>query len=123
MPQETKITQYKCDCCSNTFDSYAEATECELKHKENFYEAKKLKHLPESHPKDDRYTKHCVDCGICVCEYAREWDGHRNNKGNLIFVIDNKRVFNGLRCLNCYDKLEVTIVCLLESVHEQLSKS
>lgn len=53
------------------------------------------------HKDDDRYKKHCVDCGKLLYRYEACWDGHRNERGDLIEQHDAVRILDGLRCLDC----------------------
>jgi len=55
----------------------------------------------------DSYVYFCVDCGIKLLEYAVEYDGHRNERGNVIYKHDGPapKFFDGNRCEPCDKKV------------------
>ncbi|NGX64083.1 MAG: hypothetical protein KR126chlam6_01507 [Candidatus Anoxychlamydiales bacterium] len=60
--------------------------------------------------KDNRFQKYiyfCVDCGKKLLEYKCENDGHRNERGDVIFQENNiVTLFDGMRCKKCNKKTE-----------------
>ena len=54
----------------------------------------------------DKYLGLCVDCGEKLLEYNTEWDGHRNERGDILYSKPNKAIFlDGCRCPKCNDKI------------------
>ena len=64
------------------------------------------KYFKQKYSDHDRYDKClylCVDCGIKLLEYESNWDGHRTERGDLIFrhVGKTTSFLDGYRCENC----------------------
>ena len=64
----------------------------------------------KTHYKTNDFQKYlylCVDCGKKILEYDCYYDGHRNEKGDIIFQ-DKEAVelFDGKRCKKCNKKAE-----------------
>lgn len=72
---------------------------------------KELPPIPTYHKKDNKFTKHCVDCGILLLKYDWESGGYNDPPeiGDLLYSLQHKRILNGYRCLKCHDKLEYYI--------------
>ena len=65
------------------------------------------KAIPTAHPKDTRYVKHCVDCGLKVAEWERGWDPpDAPYVGKRIFH-EGDTDFGGRRCDPCRKKIKV----------------
>lgn len=60
-----------------------------------------------NHPTDTRYVKHCVDCGLKVLEYKRDWNGiDRASIGEVLFSLPgHRRDLAGYRCPSCRTRL------------------
>lgn len=57
--------------------------------------------FPSRHKNDTRYKKHCVDCGKLLYRYELCWDGHRNERGEIVEKYDWVKTLGGLRCPEC----------------------
>jgi len=55
----------------------------------------------QRHKDDTRYKKHCVLCGKLLLRYENYWDGHRNERGDLVERHNNNRTPNGYQCVSC----------------------
>ena len=72
------------------------------------------------HNKDDYLTRYCVDCGKKVLEYNSSWDGHRTERGDIIFKEAGYDVFlGGKRCADCHKKIYLKLVDTVVSVYEK----
>ena len=100
MKRETK-TVYICDFCRKKHKTEEECLICEkkCKAKENIQEVRNF--LQTYHDKNTGYEKHCVVCGKLVRKYESNYDGHRNERGRVIFE-DNPSVFcDSWYCIDC----------------------
>ena len=67
------------------------------------------KYFKKDYGKKDRYNSYlylCVGCGKKILEYDSVWDGHRSNRGEVLFRdSDATKLFNGWICSKCHDKI------------------
>lgn len=66
--------------------------------------------FPSRHKNDDRYRKHCVDCGKLLYRYELCWDGHRNERGEIVEKYDWVKTLGGLRCPECNTIFETILL-------------
>ncbi len=113
------IFKWKCDVCNAVFPSPEAAAECEKQCKRGLEalafkkEFRKLFHV--SHRDDDRYHQHCIDCGKLLLEWESYYDGHRNERGDIIMKENYATLFGGIYCYDCYDKLKLKIYKAMSS--------
>jgi hypothetical protein len=98
--KEITVIRYQCPCGKN-HKTKVDAVLCEVSDCVKEYDKKRNKVFPiyyESAEKnkygtpdkaDDRYKRHCVVCGRLLLEWGCEWDGHRNNAGDLEYNYKN----------------------------------
>jgi hypothetical protein len=104
MPDQ--INKWICSICRSEHSESKNAIDCEAacrgQREEEIYIAQKLMVFPETHKNDDRYKKHCVECGRKLLEREKYYDGHRNEAGAVIFK-DEKQFFflSGRYCSPC----------------------
>lgn len=56
--------------------------------------------LPNS-DNDDRYRTHCCRCGVLLIEYETDWDGHRNERGQMYVRKEYVERFDRYLCMKC----------------------
>lgn len=59
------------------------------------------KYLPQQHENDTFYDQHCSRCGGILVRYNRDWDGHRNERGDRIQQAEYTLVFGRRLCQTC----------------------
>jgi hypothetical protein len=66
--------------------------------------------IPTYHKDDTRYVLHCVDCGKVVLKYEVSHEYHRNERGDITFMDEDRvKTFGGFRCGSCYQKLRAYV--------------
>ena len=123
----TMVKNWKCKFCGTTFGEKKAAADCETdcKHKEEIESLRKerQKYFPIYHSDDDRYIKHCIDCGKRVAEWECEYDGHRNERGSQCFDDKDARVImGGRRCKDCTSVFEKKLMVLQGSKDKTVQK-
>jgi hypothetical protein len=93
--------KYICELTDKEFNTKKEAEKYETEYREK--EFRKL--FPLCNEKDDEYKKHCIFCGLKVLEYDCVYDGHRNERGDIIFEDEWNKIFGSVFCLKCYNVL------------------
>ena len=120
------VKSWKCGICEEVFDTKEDAKKCEADCKEykeiQSLVKKRQKLFPSHYEKDTRYEKHCVDCGISLLEWEREFDGHRAEMGRLIFEGEYVETFGGKRCSKCDAKFQTKVKKLSESKDPEIAK-
>jgi hypothetical protein len=113
MPTLKNITKWECSNCHAIYDDEVSAISCEDDHRKSENEKIFRTFFPAHHKKDDNYTTHCVDCGVLLKKYEREWNGYDHPTcGKLSFEIKEKtyKELGGWRCSKCYETLISNIV-------------
>ena len=129
MPKRKTIWIAELSKENKEFSTKKEATQAEeedrlnLKIKElSIVFRKYFKTLHKSNSCPSRYLFLCVDCGKKVLEYEMKYDGHRNERGDIIFQGDGVVIlFDGKRCSKCNKKIEKLLEEML-SLHSQETK-
>ena len=119
-----KIVEYQCEKTKKKFSKEKDARASEDKHVLEKETKKKIKIFQSIyktfHNKDDYLTRYCVDCGKKVLEYNSSWDGHRTERGDIIFKEPGYDVFlGGKRCADCHKKIYLKLVDTVVSVYEK----
>lgn len=101
-----RISKWVCSICRSEHSESKNAVDCEAEcrkqQEEDTYLTQKLVVFPEAHRSDDRYKKHCVECGRKLLEREKYYDGHRNEAGTVTFKDENQMLFlNGRYCSPC----------------------
>jgi len=94
------------------FPTKKKAVEAEEEYKleQNIYDLENIfrKYFKTYYGDRDRYDSYlyfCVDCGKKLLQYKCENDGHRNERGAIIFSDkEADTFFEGMRCKKCYEK-------------------
>lgn len=115
--------QWACEICDTCFDNEEEALSCEQQHLnekiDNDAEQLLQSVFPTSHNSDTRYEYHCVLCGKLIMKYDTVWDGHRNERGDLIY--DNGIKFmEGYYCSTCVIEGKNRLQNAVKFLHDQL---
>jgi hypothetical protein len=114
------LEQWGCNLCNRKYQQKEEAIACEkacelIKEIESL-KKERQKYFPTYHASDDRYEKHCVDCGKKVAEWEYQFDGHRSEPGAQIFQEKNTtKIMGGRRCKNCSLEFEIKLTELQKS--------
>lgn len=58
--------------------------------------------FPQKHALDSKYEKHCVNCGCLIKKYTFDL--------SPIKIKEHKEILNGLRCMDCYNKLSNKLI-------------
>jgi hypothetical protein len=120
MPKTTQITKYVCNYTSRIFDTEEEAKQSELQFKLDRFQKQIDFFLPVQHDNDSKYKKHCVACGKLLKVWEREWDGiDKPQRGKLIEDVPARIFIQGLRCVECYEKIVLWVVSALKEKHEK----
>ena len=102
-------TKYISEVDGKEFDHPNEAMKHELsilKARERIEDEALLRQIyPHHHPEDDKYEIHCVRCGCLLERYEANWDGHRNERGEIEYSIEGgiHKVFSSKYCHPCYE--------------------
>jgi len=118
MPKQS--TKWACGVCSTEFGERDAAAGCETKccatlERERF-ESRWAEAFPCGHKDDDRYERHCVECGKLLIRYETLWDGHRNERGDIAEHHDRVETLGGLRCPGCTRKFRTALLRAYEQV-------
>jgi len=121
------VKMWRCPLCRTTFSKKKPAADCETdcKGKQELETLRKerQKYFPIYHSTDDRYEKHCVGCGKKLLEWEREYDGHRNEVGKLMFEEKSmKLIMGGRRCKECALAFEKKLMILQQSKNKTVQK-
>jgi hypothetical protein len=115
MPRQKFEERWECLNCPKTHLTEQEAHDCEVSHAVTERLDRWAHYFPGFHPKDDRYTWHCVDCGLLLVTFEPVRDGHRNEPGPRHNVKVNRVHLGGLRCYECINKMKARIFAALEA--------
>jgi len=118
-----RISKWVCSICRLEYSEHKDVIRCEAvcsnKQEDEKYIAQKLMIFPETHKNDDRYKKHCVECGQILFERDRYWDGHRNEPGDVIYEDENQAMLlNGRYCSKCLQAKIKKIIYVYQKVYD-----
>jgi len=117
MPTKTTIQVWECLFCHETYVKKEQAEHCEKNHERKI--KTDILTLCSMHISDTRYKKHCCCCAKLLIEYERQYDGHRNEAGDLKYNVKDKyQVLDGFWCHNCGFKLAGKIGSIQKQIND-----
>lgn len=91
-------TKYICEYTKQEFDTQEEALLSEKNNKQTIFRSI----FPRTHRSDDNYNTHCIKCGSLLLQYDSVYDGHRNERGNVLINKNRTKIFESWFCDPCH---------------------